>query len=158
MGAGGVIVLPADYFAQLQVLLKKYDILLVCDEVITGFGRLGDMFGTTTMQLVPDMMVCAKGLSSGYIPISALMINQRVFDAMVKLSDEVGMFGLTMTYSGHPVASESRAKRSEFMRRETSLLAFENGTIFFCRSARVGGSSSCGRGQGTRPPRCDRTR
>jgi 4-aminobutyrate--pyruvate transaminase len=57
------------------------------------------------MQLVPDMIVCAKGLSSGYIPISALMINQRVFDAMVRLSDEVGMFGLTMTYSGHPVAS-----------------------------------------------------
>ena len=105
MGAGGVIVPPAGYFAQLQMLLKKYDILLVCDEVITGFGRLGDMFGTTTMQLVPDMIVCAKGLSSGYIPISALMINQRVFDAMVRLSDEVGMFGLTMTYSGHPVAS-----------------------------------------------------
>jgi 4-aminobutyrate---pyruvate transaminase len=105
MGAGGVIVPPAGYFAQLQALLKKYGILLVCDEVITGFGRLGDMFGTTTMQLAPDMIVCAKGLSSGYIPISALMINQRIFDAMVKLSDEVGMFGLTMTYSGHPVAS-----------------------------------------------------
>ena len=105
LGAGGVIVPPAGYFAQLQALLKAYDILLVCDEVITGFGRLGHMFGASAMQLAPDMIVCAKGLSSAYIPISALMISQNIFDAAVRLSDEVGMFGLTLTYSGHPVAS-----------------------------------------------------
>jgi 4-aminobutyrate--pyruvate transaminase len=105
MAAGGVIVPPATYFAKLQALLKKYDILLVADEVVTGFGRLGDMFGTTTMQLVPDMIVCAKGLSSAYAPISALMVNDRVFDAMVRQSDEVGAFGLTLTYSGHPVSA-----------------------------------------------------
>jgi 4-aminobutyrate--pyruvate transaminase len=105
MAAGGVIVPPKGYFAKLQPLLKKYDILLVSDEVVTGFGRLGDMFGTTTMGLEPDMIVCAKGLSSAYAPISALLINQRIFDAAVRQSDELGVFGLTLTYSGHPVSA-----------------------------------------------------
>jgi 4-aminobutyrate--pyruvate transaminase len=105
MAAGGVIVPPAGYFAKLQPLLKKYDILLVVDEVVTGFGRLGDMFGATTMGLVPDMMVCAKGLSSAYAPISALLVNQRIFDAAARQSDELGVFGLTLTYSGHPVSA-----------------------------------------------------
>jgi 4-aminobutyrate--pyruvate transaminase len=105
MAAGGVIVPPAEYFAKLQQLLKKHDILLVVDEVVTGFGRLGDMFGTTTMKLTPDMIVCAKGLSSAYAPISALLINERIFEAAVRQSDEVGIFGLTLTYSGHPVSA-----------------------------------------------------
>jgi len=105
MGAGGVVVPPLSYFAKLQPLLRKYDILLVSDEVVTGFGRLGDMFGTTTMKLVPDMIICAKALSSAYLPISALMVNQRVFDAVARQSDEAGVFGLTLTYSGHPVSA-----------------------------------------------------
>jgi 4-aminobutyrate--pyruvate transaminase len=105
MAAGGVVVPPAAYFEKLQAVLKKYDILLVADEVVTGFGRLGDMFGTATMGLVPDMMVCAKGLSSAYAPISALLVNQRIFDATARQSDEVGVFGLTLTYSGHPVSA-----------------------------------------------------
>ncbi len=105
IAAGGVIVPPAGYFDGLQKLLKKYDILLVCDEVVTGFARTGTMFGATTMNIVPDMLVCAKGLSSAYIPISALLINERVFQAIARQSDELGVFGLTMTYCGHPVAS-----------------------------------------------------
>jgi 4-aminobutyrate---pyruvate transaminase len=105
LAAGGVIVPPATYFLKLQALLAKHDILLVCDEVVTGFGRIGDMFGTTTMQLRPDMIVCAKGISSAYVPISALLVNARIFEAMVRQSDELGMFGLTMTYCGHPVAA-----------------------------------------------------
>ena len=105
MGAGGIVVPPARYYEQLQILLKKHDILLVCDEVITAFGRTGEMFGSTTMQLHPDLLVCAKALSSAYIPISALMIGPRVYEAIERQSGEVGIFGLTMTYSGHPVAS-----------------------------------------------------
>jgi 4-aminobutyrate--pyruvate transaminase len=105
IGAGGVIVPPAGYFAKLQALLKRHDILLVCDEVITGFARTGQMFGATTMGLTPDLLVCAKGLSSAYIPISAVLVNERIFDAMVRQSDELGVFGLTLTYSGHPVAA-----------------------------------------------------
>jgi len=105
MGSGGVIVPPPTYYEKVQAVLAKYDILLVADEVITGFGRTGNMFGTTTMGLRPDMLVCAKGLSSAYIPISALMVNARVFDAIAEESDRVGVFGLSFTYSGHPVAA-----------------------------------------------------
>ena len=105
MGAGGVVIPPARYYEQLQILLKKHDILLVCDEVVTAFGRTGNMFGSTTMHLQPDLLVCAKALSSAYIPISALMMNARVYEAMERQSGELGLFGLTMTYSGHPVAS-----------------------------------------------------
>ena len=105
IAAGGVIVPPAGYLDGLQKLLKKHDILLVCDEVVTGFARTGEMFGATTMSIVPDMLVCAKALSSAYIPISALLINERVFQAIARHSDELGVFGLTMTYCGHPVAS-----------------------------------------------------
>jgi 4-aminobutyrate--pyruvate transaminase len=105
LAAGGVIVPPRGYFDGLQALLRKYDILLVCDEVVTAFGRIGAMFGATVMGLCPDLLVCAKGLSSAYIPISAVMMNERIFAAAVRQSDEVGVFGLTMTYSGHPVAA-----------------------------------------------------
>jgi 4-aminobutyrate--pyruvate transaminase len=105
MAAGGIVVPPARYYEQLQLLLKKHDILLVCDEVVTAFGRTGEMFGSTTMNLQPDLLICAKALSSAYIPISALMIGPRVYEAIERQSGELGMFGLTMTYSGHPVAS-----------------------------------------------------
>ncbi len=105
MAAGGIVIPPARYYEQLQILLKKHDILLVCDEVVTAFGRTGKMFGSTTMHLKPDLLVCAKALSSAYIPISALMICSRVYEAIERQSGELGLFGLTMTYSGHPVAS-----------------------------------------------------
>ena len=105
MGSGGVIVPPPTYYEKIQAVLAKYDILLVADEVITGFCRIGNMFGTTTMRLRPDMLVCAKGLSSAYLPISALMLNARVFDAIAEESDRVGVFGLSFTYSGHPVSA-----------------------------------------------------
>ena len=98
IAAGGVIMPPAGYFDGLQKLLKKHDILLVCDEVVTGFARTGNMFGATTMNLLPDMLVYAKALSSAYIPISALLVNERIFTAIARQSDELGSFGLTMTY------------------------------------------------------------
>lgn len=104
MAAGGIIVPAARYFEKLQPILKKHDILLVCDEVVTAFGRTGEMFGSTTMKLKPDLLVCAKALSSAYIPISALMISPQVYGPVAQQSGELGMFGLTMTYSGHPVA------------------------------------------------------
>ncbi len=105
MAAGGVVVPPEGYFARVQEILKRHDILLIADEVVTGFGRIGDMFGSTTMALSPDLLIAAKALSSAYVPISALLIAPRVWDAMVAQSAERGVFGLTMTYSGHPVAA-----------------------------------------------------
>jgi 4-aminobutyrate--pyruvate transaminase len=104
MGAGGVIVPPATYFEKIQRVLKKYQILLIADEVICGFGRTGNMFGSTTYGLEPDILTSAKALSSGYVPISAVMINQKVQDALVSNSEKIGIFGHGFTYSGHPVS------------------------------------------------------
>jgi 4-aminobutyrate--pyruvate transaminase len=105
MGSGGVIVPPPTYYENVQTVIEKYDILLIAHEVIAAFGRTGNMFGTTTMDLNPDMLVCATGLSSAYLPISALMVNARVFDVISEESDRIGVFGLSFTYSGHPVSA-----------------------------------------------------
>jgi 4-aminobutyrate---pyruvate transaminase len=105
LAAGGVIVPPDGYFAKLQAVLKRHDILLVSDEVVTGFCRTGEMFGATTMGLTPDLIVCAKGLSSAYSPISAVLVNETIFTAIARQSDEMGVFGLSLTYSGHPVSA-----------------------------------------------------
>ncbi|WP_028601795.1 aminotransferase [Ottowia thiooxydans] len=103
MGTGGVVVAPDGYFSAIQKILKKYDILLVADEVICGFGRTGNMWGSQTMGMQPDMITCAKGLSASYLPISALLINERVYDAMRSQSEKIGIFGHGYTYGGHPV-------------------------------------------------------
>jgi len=103
MGAGGVIVPPATYFEKIQAVLKKHDVLFVADEVICGFGRTGEMWGSQTLGLEPDILTCAKALTSGYLPISAVMVNDRVFDAIAPKTAEVGVFGHGFTYSGHPV-------------------------------------------------------
>ena len=105
MAAGGIVVPPRRYLEDLHKYLILNNILLIADEVVTAFGRIGEMFGSTAMGLKPDMLVCAKALSSAYIPISALMMNARIYDAIARQSDEMGVFGLTMTYSGHPVAA-----------------------------------------------------
>ena len=105
LSSAGIVVPPEHYMAGLQTLLRKYGILLVADEVVTGFGRTGAMFGCTTAGLVPDMIVCAKGITSAYFPLSALLINERVYQAMLEQSDRLALFGLTMTYSGHPVGA-----------------------------------------------------
>lgn len=105
MGAGGVIVPPATYFAKIQPILKKYDILLVADEVICGFGRTGNFWGSQTMGMQPDIVTCAKQLSSGYLPISAVMVSDAVYRACVEESKTIGTFGHGYTYSAHPVAA-----------------------------------------------------
>jgi len=104
MGAGGVLVPPAGYFEKVQAVLRKYDVLLIADEVICGFGRTGNMFGSTTFGLQPDILCCAKALSSGYVPISAVMVNDKVHGAIAAHSGRLGSFGHGYTYSGHPVA------------------------------------------------------
>lgn len=104
MGAGGVLVPPATYFAKIQAVLKKHDVLLIADEVICGFGRTGNMWGSQTYDLKPDMMTMAKALSSAYMPISALMVSEEIFQDMVKASETYPVFGHGFTYGGHPVA------------------------------------------------------
>jgi len=103
MGSGGIIVPPATYFDRVQTVLREHDILFIADEVICGFGRLGTMFGCQTFDIRPDMISLAKGLSSGYQPISALMLSQPIYEAMVMQSARLGVFGHGFTYSAHPV-------------------------------------------------------
>ncbi|WP_085024824.1 aspartate aminotransferase family protein [Ensifer aridi] len=105
MASGGCIVPPPTYYDKIQAVLRKYDILLIADEVICGFGRLGTMFGSESFGMQPDMISMAKQLSAAYQPISALMINEKVHAAIVAESEKIGTFGHGFTYSGHPVAT-----------------------------------------------------
>jgi 4-aminobutyrate--pyruvate transaminase len=121
MGAGGVIVPPPTYFEKIQKVLKKYDVLLVADEVICGFFRTGNSWGSQTYGMVPDMLACAKALSASYIPISALMINEKIYQALLAESDKIGTFGHGFTYSGHPVAA-AVALETQKLYKERDLL------------------------------------
>ena len=105
MGSAGAVTPPRTYFEKIQAVLGKYDVLFVADEVICGFGRTGEMWGSTTYDIEPDMMSCAKGLSAGAVPISALLIHDRVYDALVAESEKLGRFNHAFTYSGHPLSA-----------------------------------------------------
>jgi 4-aminobutyrate--pyruvate transaminase len=105
LGAGGVLLPPATYWEKIQAVLKKYDVMLIADEVICGFGRTGNMWGSETFGLKPDMLTCAKALSSGYLPIGAVMISSKIYDALARQSEKIGVFSHGFTYSGHPVTS-----------------------------------------------------
>ena len=105
MGAGGGLTPPRTYWEKIQAVIRKYDMLFIADEVICGFGRTGNMWGSQTYDLKPDMISCAKALSAGMQPISALMINQRVFEAMLDESRKLGNFAHGFTYAGHPVTT-----------------------------------------------------
>jgi len=104
-GAGGVIVPPAGYFHKIQPILKKYDVLLVADEVICGFGRTGNMFGSETFGIVPDLMTVAKQLSSAYLPIAGLLMRQEFYDVLAEQTQKLGVLGMGYTYGGHPVSA-----------------------------------------------------
>jgi 4-aminobutyrate---pyruvate transaminase len=121
MGAGGVIVPPATYFPKIQAVLDKYDVLLIADEVICGFGRLGTMFGCETMEMRPDTMSLAKAITSSYQPLSAVLIPDRMYDAMLTESRKIGTFGHGNTYAGHPVAAAVANKTIEIYLRDNIL-------------------------------------
>jgi len=103
LGAGGVILPPQGYFERIQPMLKKYDVLFIVDEVISGFYRTGDMFASTTFSLKPDLISLAKALSAAYQPIGGVMMTAAIHDVLVEGSRKFGMFGHGFTYSGHPV-------------------------------------------------------
>jgi L-2,4-diaminobutyrate transaminase len=105
MGTGGIIPPPAGYWAKVQEVLARYDILLIADEVVTGFGRTGSMFGSTRYGLKPDFITIAKGLTSAYAPLSGSIISQRVFDVLMKGSDDFGALAHGWTYSAHPIGA-----------------------------------------------------
>ena len=113
-GAGGVIIPPANYWPQVEAICRKYGILLICDEVICGFGRTGNMWGHETVGVKPDIIAMAKGLSSGYLPISAVAVSAEI----VKVMKTGGDFVHGFTYSGHPVAAAVALRNIEIIERE----------------------------------------
>ncbi len=118
MGAGGVIVPPAGYFARFQEILAKYDILFIVDEVICGFGRTGQMFGSQTYDLRPDSISMAKGLTSAYAPLGALTVSEDMYQAMLDESRKIGVFAHGFTYSGHPLCAAIGVKALEIYERD----------------------------------------
>ncbi len=105
MGVGGVLLPPRGYFAKVQAVLEKHDVLLIDDEVITGFGRTGELWGAQAFGMRPHTLSAAKALSSAYLPISAVVVPELLYGPLVEASGEVGLFGHGFTYSGHPVAA-----------------------------------------------------
>jgi putrescine aminotransferase len=113
-GAGGLIFPPATYWPEVQRICRQYDVLLHLDEVITGFGRTGEWFGADTYAIAPDIISMAKGLSSGYQPISAVSLGKRMSEALLSANEEL-VHGFT--YSGHPVAAAVALKNLEVMEK-----------------------------------------
>ena len=105
MGAGGVIVPPATYFEKIQAVLRKYGVLLVADEVICGFCRTGNYWGSQTFNISPDLLTCAKALSAAYFPISAVLMNDQIYQAIADQSASLSAFGHGYTMGGHPVGA-----------------------------------------------------
>ncbi|MEQ8603588.1 MAG: aspartate aminotransferase family protein [Marivibrio sp.] len=114
-GAGGVIIPPETYWPEIQRICKQYDILLICDEVICGFGRTGTWFGLENFGIEPDLITMAKGLSSGYLPIAASGVSDRVADAVM---ENGGEFYHGYTYSGHPASCAVALANIEIIERE----------------------------------------
>ncbi|MEO0369852.1 MAG: aspartate aminotransferase family protein [Pseudomonadota bacterium] len=105
MGAGGVVVPPATYWEKVQAVLAKYDIIFVADEVINGFGRTGNMFGSQTYDLTPDVIVLSKQITSSYVPFSAILVNDRFYQPIAEESGRIGVLGHGFTGAGHPVGA-----------------------------------------------------
>ena len=118
MGAGGAITPPEGYFEKINAVLAKYDILFISDEVITGFGRTGEMFGTGTYGMNADSISCAKQITSAYFPLSAVMMNDKIYDVLVDQSRKIGTFGHGNTYAGHPVGCAVAVKTLEIYQRD----------------------------------------
>jgi L-2,4-diaminobutyrate transaminase len=105
MGAGGVVPPPRGYFEKIQRVLRRYDVLMIADEVICGFGRLGRMFGSEVYGIAPDLVTVAKQLTSGYFPLSACFVSEAIWNVLREGSSELGPFAHGFTYSGHPVGA-----------------------------------------------------
>src|SRR5690606_16098383 len=104
-GTGGVVIPPVGYFPKLRQVLDRHDILLVADEVITGFGRTGEWFGSKKYQCSPDIMTMAKGLTSAYFPVSAVVVSEGIWDVLHAGSEQNGVVMHGFTYGGHPVGA-----------------------------------------------------
>ncbi|RYE29028.1 MAG: aspartate aminotransferase family protein [Hyphomicrobiales bacterium] len=133
MGAGGAIIPPEGYFEKINAVLAKYDVLFISDEVITGFGRTGKMFGTETYGLNADSISLAKQITSAYFPLSAVMMNDKIYDVLVDQSRKIGTFGHGNTYAGHPVGCAVAVKTIEIYQRDKIVEHVETVSATFLR-------------------------
>jgi putrescine---pyruvate transaminase len=148
-GAGGVIIPPKTYWPEIQRICDKYGILLICDEVICGFGRLGKWFGSQLLGAKPDLMTFAKGVTSGYIPLGGVVVGKRVADVLI---NQGGEFNHGYTYSGHPVACAVALANIDLIESEglVEQVASETGPYLAERFAElnqhplVGDAETCG--------------
>lgn len=115
LGTGGIVPPPQGYWEKIQEVLRKYDILLIADEVITGFGRLGAMFGSDHYGIKPDLITIAKGLTSAYAPLSGVIVSEKVWRILEKGSDEFGAIGHGWTYSSHPLCAAAGVANLELV-------------------------------------------
>ena len=118
LGTGGLVPPPAGYWAAIQAVLRKYEILLIADEVITGFGRTGRLFGSQLYDIQPDLVTIAKGLTSAYAPLSGVLVGERVYNAMDAGSAEAGPFPHGYTYTGHPIGVAAANANLDILERE----------------------------------------
>ena len=118
MGAGGVLLPPTGYWEKVNVLLRKYDIRFIADEVICGFGRTGNWFGSTTFGMKPQSISMAKAITSAYFPLSALTVEEDLYQAMLDESRKLGTFGHGYTYTAHPVGCAISLKTIEIYQRD----------------------------------------
>lgn len=121
MGAGGVVVPPETYFEKIQAVLERYDIMFIVDEVICGFGRTGNLFGTETFSLRPDTISMAKAITSAYAPLGAVTVSEDVYEAMLAESRKIGLFGHGYTYTGHPLSTAIAIKTLEIYERDDTV-------------------------------------
>lgn len=115
LGTGGIVPPPAGYWAKIQAVLRRYDILLIADEVVTGFGRLGSMFGSDHYGIEPDLITIAKGLTSAYAPLSGVIVSERLWRVLEQGSDEYGPIGHGWTYSSHPLCAAAGVANLELV-------------------------------------------
>ena len=133
LGTGGIVPPPRTYWQKIQAVLDKYDILLVADEVVTGFGRLGTMFGSDHYGMKPDLITIAKGLTSAYAPLSGSIVSDRMWQVLVQGSDQMGPIGHGWTYSAHPICAAAGVANLELI-DELDLVANVGSTGAYFRS------------------------
>jgi len=118
MGTGGVLPPPEGYFQAIRAVLDRYDVRLVADEVITGFGRLGAWFGSALYDMQPDLILTAKGLTSGYLPLSAVLVGDKIWSVFEEASTDGRVFAHGFTYSGHPTCTAAAIANLDILVRE----------------------------------------
>jgi L-2,4-diaminobutyrate transaminase len=118
LGTGGIVPPPARYWDKIQAVLAKYDVLLIADEVVTGFGRLGAMFGSDHYGMKPDLITVAKGLTSAYAPLSGVIVSEHMWQVLEQGSDKLGVLGHGWTYSAHPLCAAAGVANLELIDRE----------------------------------------